>query len=400
MILVQKFGGTSIGSIKSLARVLKFIERAIAAGHKPVVVVSAMSGVTDSLVNTFYSISRSRPCPEYDSILSTGEQISSAIVALSLQARGIKARSFLGWQLPIVTSSNYSCAKVISVGIEAIEQSILQNEVPVISGFQGISNENRISTLGRGGSDTSALAISAALKANVCNIYTDVSGIFSADPNKVSNPVRIDKLSYRQALLMASSGAKVLHPRAIEIAMNHDIEINVLSSFEDNSPMSIINKNNIIEKDSVLSINSIKDAVLIKIQDTESYSSKLNALTDIFKNVNTQSLHIYFDVKGNRSLSILLGKDNYRQIAEQVEEFCEKNTMIFVICENISSVTLTCSSLSSITLFASEAIGHLTDSGIEVTDVISSDLNLSLIINKVDELTAINKLHDKFINVA
>ncbi len=396
MILVQKFGGTSIGSVKSLARVLKFIERSIQLGFKPVVVVSAMSGVTDSLISTFKSVSKGSLCPEYDSILSTGEQISSAIIAASLKARGIKARSFLGWQIPIITDNNNSCAKIEHIHTNTINQSISSGEIPIISGFQGISYENRITTLGRGGSDTTAVAISAALGSSVCNIYTDVSGIFSADPNKVSNPLRIDTLSYRQALLMSHAGAKVLHPRAIEIGMNHNVKINVLSSFDDNSPMTTIQKTTKMEKNSVLGINSLRGVVLIKIQDLEPYTHKINDISQILKDVSVNALHIYFDAKGKKSSSILLNTEVYRPIAQNITEFCQKNSLMFVVNENISSVTLTCANSASCTFFLSEALKSLNIANIEVMDILSSDLNISFIINKQDEVKSVNVLHETF----
>ena len=244
-IVVQKFGGTSVADIERIKSVATIVAKERALGNFPIVVVSAMAGVTNNLINLTDGVTKdSGDLSEHDSILASGEQVSAALVALSLRACGLKARSYLSWQLPILTDQLHGSAKIVRINKDAIEQSINNSEIPVIAGFQGVDSENRLTTLGRGGSDTTATAIAATFGASRCDIYTDVDGIFTADPRIVEMAKKLDRISYAEMLELASLGAKVLHPRSIEIAMKYRVPVRVLSSFTEADGTMLITEMN------------------------------------------------------------------------------------------------------------------------------------------------------------
>ena len=229
----MKFGGTSVANLNRIEKVAQIVKSKIVKDkHKVIVVVSAMSGVTNNLVKNFYEISTDTNQPEYDVILSTGEQYSSGIMSIVLNKHRIKSFPLQGWQIPIITDNNHGRARIRSICSKKIRKLFRFYDALVISGFQGLSEEERITTLGRGGSDTSAVAIAAAVKSNLCEIFTDVDGIFSSDPRIVKNAKKIKNITYEEILEMSSAGSKVLHPRSVELAMKYGIKIHVRSSFQ------------------------------------------------------------------------------------------------------------------------------------------------------------------------
>jgi aspartate kinase len=232
--IIQKFGGTSVANIARLEKVALRVKREVDAGNQVAVVVSAMAGVTNQLVSYTKALSSHMPTPEHDTVHATGEQITSGLLALALNQIGIPARSFLGWQIPIITDEQFSNARIQHINPQALENCWAQGITPVISGFQGITKDHRITTLGRGGSDTTAVALAAAVKADRCDIYTDVEGVFTADPRIVPKARKLSEISYLEMVELAAHGAKVLHTRSVETAMDHHIPLQVLSSFHDN----------------------------------------------------------------------------------------------------------------------------------------------------------------------
>ena len=232
--LVQKFGGTSVGDLERIENVAGIIASEVRKNNKVIAIVSAMSGETNRLVEQVKKTSSVYDGREYDVIVSTGENITAGLLAIKLQDLGIPARSWMGWQIPIITTSMHSNARILEIKTENIEKKFFEGmKVAIVSGFQGISKENRISTLGRGGSDTTAVAISAAFNAKRCDIFTDVEGIFTTDPRIVKSARKLDKISYEEMLELASMGAKVLHTRSVELAMRYDVNLQVLSSFQE-----------------------------------------------------------------------------------------------------------------------------------------------------------------------
>ena len=229
--IVMKFGGTSVGSIERIKHVAEIIKAEVDSKNQIVVVLSAMAGETDKLVNLTKELSKEFYPPDYDVVISSGEQVSVGALSGLLNSLGIKSQSLLGWQVPIVTSNDHKSSRIEAVSSKGIVSLLEEDSVVIIPGFQGISPEGKITTLGRGGSDTSAVAIAAAIDADFCDIYTDVDGVYTTDPNKVPNAKRLDKISYEEMLEMASLGAKVLQTRSVETAMNNDVVLRVLSSF-------------------------------------------------------------------------------------------------------------------------------------------------------------------------
>src|ERR1700730_1516098 len=232
--LVMKFGGTSVADIERIRNVARHVKREVDAGHEVAVVVSAMSGATNRLVEWCREASALHDAREYDAVVASGEQVTSGLLAIALQAIGIAARSWQGWQLPIVTSDAHASARILDVnGGELIKRFRERKEVAVISGFQGIHPDTgRVTTLGRGGSDPSAVAIAAAIKADRCDIYTDVDGVYTTDPRVVPKARRLGKIAYEEMLELASLGAKVLQVRSVELGMVHNVRIFVRSSFD------------------------------------------------------------------------------------------------------------------------------------------------------------------------
>ncbi len=231
--LVMKFGGTSVADIDRIRHVARHVKREADAGNQCAVIVSAMAGTTNQLVAWTREASPLHDAREYDTIVSSGEQVTSGLLAIVLQSLGVPARSWQGWQIPVRTCATHGAARIESIDVDEILRRMERGEVAVVAGFQGIGPDNRITTLGRGGSDTSAVALAAALKADRCDIYTDVDGVYTTDPRIVPEARRLDRISFEEMLEMASLGAKVLQTRSVEMAMNHGVPLLVRSSFDD-----------------------------------------------------------------------------------------------------------------------------------------------------------------------
>src|SRR5271156_1523804 len=281
--LVMKFGGTSVADIDHIRNVARHVKREVDAGHEVAVVVSAMSGVTDQLVGWCYAALKKRQlfdAREYDAVIATGEQVTAGLLAITLQDMDINARSWLGWQLPILTSNVHASARILEInGAELIRRFNERKEVAVIAGFQGLHKETaRITTLGRGGSDTSAVAAAAAIRADRCDIYTDVDGVYTSDPRVVPRARRLDKIAFEEMLELASLGAKVLQVRSVELGMVHNVRIFVRSSFdrpEDIDPHGtppgtlICSEEEIMESHVVTGIAFSKDEAQISVRQIE-----------------------------------------------------------------------------------------------------------------------------------
>ncbi len=245
--IVMKFGGTSMAGIERIRNVANRVKREVDAGNEVAVVVSAMSGETDRLVGFCREASTLYDPREYDTVVAAGEQITSGLLAIVLQTLGVPARSWLGWQLPIRTTDAHSSARIMGIETDEILPRMATGEVAVIPGFQGLTDDNRITTLGRGGSDTSAVAVAAALKADRCDIYTDVDGVYTTDPRIVPKAQKLDKVTYEEMLELASVGAKVLQTRSVELAMKEKVRVQVLSSFEDKPGTMVVDEDEVVE---------------------------------------------------------------------------------------------------------------------------------------------------------
>ena len=260
-LVVLKFGGTSVADVPQIKKIALKVKKEVNQGYKVIVVVSAMAGVTNNLIDLVKSTSETTYYSEYDVVLSTGEQVTSALLASVLNNLKIKARSWLGWQVPIMSDESYGRAVIEEIKTDNILEFFKKNQVAIISGFQGLSKENRITTLGRGGSDTSAVAMAAAFSAERCDIYTDVDGVYTTDPRIVKNAKKLNLITYEEMLELASQGAKVLQTRSVALAMKYDVKLRVLSSFEVLPGTSIIKEEKNMEKTEISGIaHSLNEA--------------------------------------------------------------------------------------------------------------------------------------------
>ncbi len=271
-LLVLKFGGTSVANIPAIENVADKIAAERQRGHQIAVVVSAMSGVTNQLVNYCRAISEMFDPSEYDAVVASGEQVTSGLLALALKKRGIPARSWQGWQIPILTSTAHSKARISDIESSVLKESLQRGDVAVIAGFQGMTPYGRITTLGRGGSDTSAVAVAAALKAERCDIYTDVDGVYTADPRIVPGARKISRISYEEMLEMASVGAKVLQTRSVELALREKVPVQVLSSFDaalgsDLPGTMVVDEGDIMEYEVISGVTHSRDEAKITLRN-------------------------------------------------------------------------------------------------------------------------------------
>ncbi|HSE75708.1 MAG TPA: aspartate kinase, partial [Dongiaceae bacterium] len=250
----MKFGGTSVANIERIRAVAARVKREADAGHEVAVVVSAMAGATNQMVAWCSELSPLHDAREYDVVVASGEQVTSGLMAIALQSIGVNARSWLGWQIPVETDDAHGKARIAGIRIAELEARFAQGQVAVVAGFQGVGPDNRVTTLGRGGSDTSAVALAAALKADRCDIFTDVDGVYTTDPRVVAKARKLDRISYEEMLEMASVGAKVLQIRSVEMAMKHRVRLQVLSSFEDKPGTLVVDEDEIMEQELVSGI--------------------------------------------------------------------------------------------------------------------------------------------------
>lgn len=265
--IVQKFGGTSVADLDRIRNAAARIKRAVDAGDQVAVVVSAMAGETNRLVDLVRQAAPLHDAREYDAVVASGEQVTAGLMALVLQGMGVPARSFLGWQFPLRTDGLHGRARIVDIESATAIERLEQGQVVVAAGFQGVSPENRIATLGRGGSDTTAVALAAALKAERCDIYTDVDGVYTCDPRIVPKARKIDRITYEEMLELASQGAKVLQTRSVEMAMNHNVPVRVLSSFEDKPGTLVAAERTDMEQEIVTGIAYDRNEAKITLQN-------------------------------------------------------------------------------------------------------------------------------------
>ncbi|NCW80200.1 MAG: aspartate kinase, partial [Pelagibacteraceae bacterium] len=275
-----KFGGTSVADTDRILHVAKLVKKKFDENNKVIVIVSAMAGVTNDLVQKSKKISENFPADEYDALLSSGEQVTSTLLSAALQDLGIKSRSWLGWQIPIVTDGDHKNSRIVSVNSKILNDCLDQNIIPVIPGFQGLSQENRITTIGRGGSDASAVAVAKCVDADFCEIYTDVDGVFTTNPDIESKAKKIDKISYEEMLEMASLGAKVMQSSSVQTAMINDVEIYVKSTFTNNPGTQILSEDKISYENVITGVAYSKDDAKITLQGVK---DKPGVASKIFK---------------------------------------------------------------------------------------------------------------------
>src|SRR5215813_1809400 len=407
--LVMKFGGTSVADIERIRNVARDVKREVDAGHEVAVVVSAMSGATNQLVEWCRAASVLHDAREYDAVVASGEQVTSGLLAIALQAIGITARSWQGWQLPIITSDAHASARILGVnGDELIRRLRECHEVPVISGFQGIHQETgRITTLGRGGSDTSAVAIAAALKADRCDIYTDVDGVYTTDPRVVPKARRLEKIAFEDMLELASQGAKVLQVRSVELGMVHNMPIFVRSSFdkpEDIDPHAnqppgtlICSEEEIMENHVVTGIAFSKDEAQISVRQIEDKPGVAAAifgpLADANINVDMIVQNVSEDGK-TTDLTFTVPATDYKRAHDTITASKAKIGYARLdSATDVSKVSVIGSGMRSHAGVAAKAFSALATRNINIRAITTSEIKFSLLIDAAYTELAVRTLH-------
>jgi aspartate kinase len=407
MLIVQKFGGTSVGDIPRIKNVAKKVKAELDKKNKVIVVVSAMSGVTNKLVrycNEVSSLTDNQSLAEYDSVVTSGEQITSGLLALELQSMGYKSRSLLGWQVPIKTDETHSKARIESIDGDLLLKILEEFDVLVIAGFQGVTKDNRIATLGRGGSDTSAVAIAAAVKADLCDIYTDVNGVYTTDPRITDKARRLKKITYEEMLEMAYSGSKVLQTRSVAMAMTHNVRVRVLSTFEeanDSSGTVLVNNNEeIMERRIITGISHSKNDVkisLIRMPDHPGVSSLIfGALAKkevnvdmIVQNVSSDSRFI--------NITFTCSKDELELAKVAIDEI--KDEIKYesrLIDADVSKISVIGVGMISHSGVAHTMFETLAKKGINLLVISTSEIKISVLISKEYGELAVRILHDAY----
>ena len=402
--IVMKFGGTSVGSIERIKHVAEIIKAEVDSKNQIVVVLSAMAGETDKLVNLTKELSKDFYPPDYDVVISSGEQVSVGALSGLLNSSGIKSQSLLGWQVPIVTSNDHKSSRIEAISSKGIVSLLEEDSVVIIPGFQGISPEGKITTLGRGGSDTSAVAIAAAIDADFCDIYTDVDGVYTTDPNKVPNAKRLDKISYEEMLEMASLGAKVLQTRSVETAMNNDVVLRVLSSFsqigDEKKGTLVCSEDSISDKKIVTGVAaSTNDAklTLTGIKDKPGVAAEiLGALASKSINVDMIVQNISNDRK-TTDLTYTVPKEEFDKAKNLMKDLSNNLSYESLIVDsNITKISLVGVGMRSNAGVASQMFRVLSENNINIDVISTSEIKISVLINKEQTEKALNTLHEHF----
>ena len=399
-LIVAKFGGTSVADVERIERAADKIRREVELGNKVVVVVSAMSGVTNTLVGYCDEISKLQDLREYDTVVSAGEQITAGLMAMALQKRGVSARSWMGWQIPFITNEMHGKARITDIDTTEINKRLAENEVAVIPGFQGVTPRNRISTLGRGGSDTSAVAMAAALEADRCDIYTDVDGVYTTDPRIVPQARKIDKISFEEMMELASLGAKVLQTRSVEIAMKKGVALQVLSSFEDHIGSDlpgtlIVKEDKDMEEELVSGIACARNEAkitLIGVEDQPGIASKLFApLANAGIGVDMIVQNISHDGKATDMTFTVARADKERAI--QTLENADVSCKEIRAADNVAKISVVGVGMISHSGVASKMFDTLAEKNINIQVISTSEIKISVLIEEDYAELAVRALH-------
>ena len=401
-LIVQKYGGTSVADAERVKEVAKRVLKYKNEGHDVIVVVSAPAGTTDSLIRRAYELSETPNKRELDMLLTSGEQISIASLAIAIEDLGKKAVSLNAFQVNFKTTDEHTKATILDINTDIIKDKLSEGNVVVFAGFQGITENNEITTLGRGGSDTTAVALGAALKADEVEIYTDVDGVYTADPRVVKNPKKLNAISYQEMLEMAASGAKVLHPRAVEIAARYGIKIHLRSSFDDSTGTIVKEKGDeSMEQVKIIGITSTKNEgkiTLSGVPDKPGIAAKVFsklAKAKINTDIILQSSSV---TKEFNNISYTVSIDDLKEAVEISQELKEELGAEGVSYDaNIAKISAIGIGLKTHYETTAEIFDTLAENGINIDMISCSEINVSCIIKEEDVNKAVRALHEKFI---
>jgi aspartate kinase len=398
-LVVQKYGGTSMGSIERIRNVARRVARTYDEGNDMIVVVSAMSGETNKLVALCNEMCEFPSEREYDVMVATGEQVSIALLAMCLQSMGYKAKSYMGFQVPIITDSAFSKARIEEIDGAKIHEDLRNGAIVVVAGFQGIDREGNLTTLGRGGSDTSAVAVAAALKADVCEIYTDVDGVYTTDPRIVPEASKMDKVSYDEMLEMASLGSKVLQIRSVEFAKKYGVVIHVRSSFNDNPGTLVMKEDADMEAVLVSGITYDKNEAKIsvmRVPDKPGIAAQLfSPLSDA--NITVDMIIQNVSHEGSTDLTFTVPRTDFKKALKIVEETAAKVGAAGVESnEHIAKVSVIGVGMRSHSGVASKMFSTLANEGINIQMISTSEIKVSCVIDDKYSELAVRILHEAF----
>ena len=398
-LIVLKFGGTSVGSIKKINYVAKIIEKHHHKKNKLIVVSSAMSGVTNDLIKKSKQISKNFDKFEYDVLLSSGEQIACALLSGALLKIGLKSRSWLSWQIPIITKGDHKSSRIISINKKEILKYVNSGGIPIITGFQGISNNRRITTLGRGGSDATAISIAKFFSADDCFIYTDVSGVYTTDPKLNSKAKKIKKISYEEMLEMASLGAKIMQPISLQDAMINDIDINVRSTFINSNGTKISNNQQLFNKNPITGIAFTKNEAkitLIGVMD------RPGTAASIFKPLADNQINVDMVVQtsssdgGQTDITFTIIKDDIKNCIKILKENKKISYKKIIHDDKVSKVSIVGAGMIATPGVTYRMFQALAKKKINIMAISTSEIKISVLINQKNIKKAIRVLHKEF----
>jgi aspartate kinase len=397
--IVMKFGGTSVANLDRIRDAAQRVKREADAGNEIAVVVSAMAGATNQLVAMCQSLAPLHDAREYDTVVATGEQVTAGLLAIALQEIGIDARSWLGWQIPVRTDDAHAKARILSIdGADLIER-MGRGQVAVVGGFQGIGPDNRISTLGRGGSDTSAVALAATLKADRCDIYTDVDGIYTTDPRIVPRARKLAKISYEEMLELASVGAKVLQTRSVELAMNERVRVQVLSSFDDAPGTLVVDEDEIVEKEIVSGIAYARDEAKITLRRV---ADRPGIAATIFgklagENINVDMIVQNIAADGTTDMTFTISKPDLPRTHVALTEIRDQVGWSDLLEDpNVAKISVVGVGMRSHAGVANTMFRALADKAINIQVISTSEIKVSVLIGAEYTELAVRALHTAY----
>jgi len=397
---VLKFGGTSVGTIERIQHVANIVQKEHLAGNQVIVVVSAMSGKTNELISLSKKISEDFVKREFDVLLSSGEQVTSALLAGALVKLRINAKSWLNWQIPILTEGEHANARIINMSIKKINDFLNnQKGVAIIPGFQGISKNGDITTIGRGGSDATAVAVAKIFNAEICEIYTDVDGVFSTDPNKIPVAKKIDKISYDEMLELSSLGAKVMQPSAVQTAMIYETPLEVKSTFTERNGTKIFNQENIDYKKSVTGVAYSKDEAKVTILAVE---DRPGVAANIFEPLSKAQINVDMVIQNVSSdqkttdITFTVKRDDVAKTKQILKNNDRINYKQIIQNDKVAKVSIVGAGMVSTPGITYRMFRALSDEDINILAISTSEIKLSVIIEEDNTLKAIKKLHTIF----
>tara|TARA_A100001015_G_scaffold297429_1_gene378945 strand:- start:1907 stop:3118 length:1212 start_codon:yes stop_codon:yes gene_type:complete len=396
---VLKFGGTSVGTAERIQHVAKIIKKETSSGNKIIAVVSAMAGKTNELIKLSNEISEKFNKRELDVLLSTGEQVACALLSGALIKLDVKAKSWLNWQIPILTEGEHSNSRIINMHIGKINNYLSEDGVAILPGFQGISKNGDITTIGRGGSDASAVAFAKIFGADTCEIYTDVDGVFSTDPNKIPVAKKIDKISYDEMLELSSLGAKVIQSSAVQTAMMYDIPLEVKSTFTERKGTKIFNQENIDYTKSVTGVAYSKDDAKITVLGVE---DRPGVAANIFEPLSKSQVNVDMVIQNISSdqkttdITFTIKRDDVSKTKEILSNNNKINFNEIIHNDNVAKVSIVGAGMVSTPGVTYRMFRALSDEGINILAISTSEIKLSVIIDEDNTLKAVKKLHTIF----